>query len=158
MLELLEAIVRVMGMYESEFVTSKICSFLQCKVDNDKIVDEDILALQFPSTFGKHCNNIVGVVHSFLSPDVVTLDINVNTNKIEGRWAHIRRHDGNRGGKFLSIYFSKEIYIFSGVTAARYKGFLAIEEWNVNYRESNRHKLFISYSLHEIIFCTFQLF
>lgn len=48
--------------------------------------------------------------------------------------------------------------MISGVTAARYKGFLAIEEWKVNHDASNRHRLFIAYSLNKIIFCTFQLF
>ena len=69
-------------------------------MDNDEIVDEYILALHFQLMFGKHCNTIASAVHSFLATAVVTLDVNVNTNDIEGRWAHIRRHDGNRGGKF----------------------------------------------------------
>jgi len=112
-LELLDAIVNVLGTYECDYLGSKICSFLQCKVDNDTIVDEEILALYFQSMFGKHCNNFVNVIHAFLAPAVVTLDVNVNTNKIEGRWAHIRRHDGNRGGKLLlGLFWRINLHVF----------------------------------------------
>ena len=102
-----------MGRYSSDYLTSTICSFLQCKVDDDKILDEEILALQFQSVFGRHCNIFAAIIHTFLAPAVVTMDVNVNTNKIEGRWAHIRRHDGNRGGKLsLSLFRRMNLHAF----------------------------------------------
>ena len=102
-----------MGRYASDYLTSTNCSFLQCKVDDDKILDEEILALQFQSVFGRHCNIFAAIIHTFLAPAVVTMEVNVNTNKIEGRWAHIRRHDGNRGGKLsLSLFPRINVHAF----------------------------------------------
>ena len=102
-----------MGKYASDYLTCTICSFLQCKVDDDKIVDEEILALQFQSVFGKYCNIFANIIHTFLAPAVATMEVNVNTNKIEGRWAHIRRHDGNRGGKLsLNLFWRISLHAF----------------------------------------------
>ena len=106
---MLAVIVKALGPYESDYLTSIICSFLQCKNDNDVILDPEVLSLCLQDIFGGRCDEIAAVVDSFLVPPVVTRDVVVNTNEIEGRWPHIRRHDGNRGGKFLGLNLENKV-------------------------------------------------
>ena len=38
--------------------------------------------------------------------DGVSFIVNVNTNKIEGKWAHLRRADANEGGRICNLLTS----------------------------------------------------
>ena len=105
--DLLEIVRNTFGTYPADVLTAKISSFLNCKVDNDIIVDESVLASCFGGLFGRYSSQIVPIIRSYIyvSPAIITWDVNVNTNGIESHWAHIRRHDGNRGGKFSFTFF-----------------------------------------------------
>ena len=122
----------------SWFLMSQIAEFLKLI----QVPIQSNFLLCFQNTFGVDAQVVGSICHQFLSPLFATQKINVNTNRIEGRWATIRRHDANKGGISLFLKITTKSVLLLGVTAFRYKGFLAIEEWKYNYRHSNRYELF----------------
>ena len=95
---------KALGNEYSWFLMSQIAAFL-------KLVQVPIQSnfLQcFQNTFGSNAELVGSICHEFLSPLFATQKINVNTNRIEGRWATIRRHDANKGGISLFSQISNK--------------------------------------------------
>ena len=85
---------QALGNGYSWFLMSQIAAFLKLI----QVPIQSNFLKCFQDTFGVDAEVVGSICHAFLSPLVATQKINVNTNRIEGRWATIRRHDANKGG------------------------------------------------------------